>query len=61
MRKARHGLKNKAKVSKETCRKKKARRSDKLKTREKHYHPGQSMETSHSRARYSKEMDRVLF
>ena len=35
-------------------------RTDKLKTRENYYHPGQSREMSHRRTRHSIEVDRVL-
>ena len=35
-------------------------RTDKLKTRENYYHPGQSREMPHRRTRHSKEVDRVL-
>ena len=35
-------------------------RTDKLKTRENYYHPGQSREMSHRRTRHSKEVDTVL-
>ena len=61
-------MKNNAKVSKTTCRKKtRARkptaseRTDKLETRKTYYHPRQSREMSHGRTRHSKEVDRVLF
>ena len=60
-------MKNNAKVSKKTCRKKQQKESlpacektDRLETRENYYRPGQSREMSHSRTRHSKEVDRVL-
>ena len=57
----------KIKVSKKTCRKKKqeslpaGERTDKLKTSENYYHPGQSREVSHRRTRHPEEIGRVLF
>ena len=54
-------------IEEKTCRKTTAKRlpacekTDKLETREKNYHPGQSREMSHRRTRHSKEVDRILF
>ena len=65
----RHGLKNNAKVSKKTCRKKKKTTARKPTSLWKNWqarnkgellHPGQSMEMSHRRTRYYEEADRVL-
>ena len=36
-------------------------RTDKLRTTEKYYHPGQSREMTQRRTRHSKEVDRVMF